>query len=103
MARASLRQCREFVHGPNPFYQLLRSDSINGFAVGRKVVQGKATGDLAITVSVSEKLPLGPLSLAQRIPQVLRVPYAEAHDGTVELVTGCQQAVFYGRGSTTEK
>src|SRR3546814_15970557 len=70
MARASLRQCREFVHGPNPFYQLLRSDSINGFAVGRKVVQGKATGDLAITVFVSEKLPLGHLALAQRIPQV---------------------------------
>src|SRR3546814_19894105 len=103
MARASLRQCREFVHGPNPFYQLLRSDSINGFAVGRKVVQGKATGDLAITVFVSEKLPLGYLSLAQRIPQVFRVPDDEAHDGEVEFVTDVQQARFYALGYTARE
>src|SRR3546814_527712 len=103
MARASLRQCREFVHGPNPFYQLLRSDSINGFAVGRKVVQGKATGDLAITVFVSEKLPLGHLSLAQRIPQVFRVPDDEAHDGAVEFVTDVQQARFYALGYTARE
>src|SRR3546814_17257846 len=94
MARASLRQCREFVHGPNPFYQLLRSDSINGFAVGRKVVQGKATGDPAITVFVSEKLPLGHMSLAQRLPQVFRVPADQAHDGPVQFVTDVQQARF---------
>lgn len=100
MARASLLQCREFAHGPNPFYQLLRSDSITGFAVGRKVVQGRATGDLAITVFVDRKLPLSRLSLAQRIPQVLRVPDDQATDGAVEFVTDVQQARFYALGYT---
>ena len=103
MARASLRQSREFVHGPNPFYQLLRSDSINGFAVGRKVVQGRATGDLAITVFVSKKLPLRRLSLAQRIPQVLRVPDHQAADGALEFVTDVQQASFYALSYTARE
>lgn len=100
MTRASLLQCREFVHGPNPFYQLLRSDSITGFAVGRKVVQGRATGDLAITVFVERKQPLSRLSLARRIPQVLRVPDDQAPDGAVEFLTDVQQAHFYALGYT---
>jgi len=100
MARASLSQCREFVHGPNHFYQLLRSDSINGFAVGRKVVQGRATGDLAITVFVNQKLPLRQLALASRIPQILRVPDHQAPDGVVEFVTDVQQARFHALAYT---
>src|SRR3546814_9688578 len=66
MTRASFRQCRQFARGANPFYQLLRSDTINGFAIGRKIVQGRPTSDLAVTVFVTRKLALRRLPLARR-------------------------------------
>lgn len=95
MTRASFRQCRQFARGANPFYQLLRSDSINGFAIGRKIVQGKTTSDLAITVFVNRKLSLRRLPLPRRIPQILRLPDARAPDGMLEFITDVQEATFH--------
>src|SRR3546814_12748985 len=102
MTRASFRQCRQFARGANPFYQLLRSDTINGFAIGRKIVQGRPTSDLAITVFVTRKLALRRLPLARRIPQILRLPDDGAPDGALEFITDVQEAKI-GRASCRER
>lgn len=94
MTQADFRQCRSFVRGANQLHALLREGAINGFAVGRKVVSGQATDDLAITVFVGRKLPLRRLPLARRIPQVLRLPDEGASDGTLDFLTDVQQASF---------
>src|SRR3546814_3644411 len=95
MTRASFRQCRQFARVANPFYELLRSDSINGFAIGRKIVQGKTTADLAITVFVKRKLSLRRLPLARRSPQILRLPDDGAPDGVLDFITDVQEATFH--------
>jgi hypothetical protein len=103
MTRASFRQCRQFARGANPFYQLLRSDTINGFAIGRKIVQGKTTSDLAITVFVKRKLSLRRLPLARRIPQILRLPDDGAPDGALEFITDVQEATFHALAYTARE
>lgn len=94
MARASFLQYRQLVRGVNQFYQLLRCDCINGYAIGRKRVHRKQTGDLAITVFVNKKLSLRRLPLSNRIPQVLRLPDDRASGGVLEFVTDVQEARF---------
>jgi hypothetical protein len=94
MARASFLQYRQLLRGANQFYQMLRCDCINGYAVGRKRVHGKPIGDLAITVFVNKKLSLRRLPLSNRIPQVLRLPDDRASGGVLEFVTDVQEARF---------
>lgn len=103
MTRASFRQCRQFARGANPFYQLLRSDSINGFAIGRKIVQGRTTGDLAVTVFVNRKLSLRRLPLARRIPRIFRLPDDGAPDGVLEFITDVQEATFHALAYTARE
>src|SRR3546814_4137801 len=103
MTRASFRQCRQFARGANPFYQLLRSDTINGFAIGRKIVQGRPTSDLAVTVFVTRKLALRRLPLARRIPQILRLPDDGAPDGALEFITDVQEATFHALAYTARE
>jgi len=73
---------------------MLRCDCVNGFAIGRKRVQGKLLGDLAITIFVNKKLSLRRLPLANRIPQILRLPDDRTSDGILEFVTDVQEARF---------
>jgi len=94
MARASFLQYRQLVRGVNQFYQMLRCDCINGYAIGRKRVHAKPIGDLAITVFVNKKLSLRRLPLANRIPQVIRLPDERASGGVLEFATDVQEARF---------
>ena len=94
MARASFLQYRQMLRGVNQFYQMLRCDCINGYAIGRKRVQGRSIGDLAITVFVNKKLSLRRLPLSNRIPQVIRLPDDRASGGVLEFVTDVQEARF---------
>jgi hypothetical protein len=94
MARASYHQYRQLVRGINQFYQLLRCDCINGYAIGRKRVRGKPIGDIAVTVYVNQKLSLRRLPLASRIPQVVRLPDDRASGGMLEFLTDVQEARF---------
>lgn len=103
MARASFFQYRQLVRGVNQFYQLLRCDCINGYAIGRKRVRGKSTDDLAITVFVNKKLSLRRLPLSNRIPQVLRLPDDRAAGGVLEFVTDVQEARFQALEYTTRE
>lgn len=41
MARANFLQYRQLIRGANQFYQLLRCDCVNGYAIGRKRVGGE--------------------------------------------------------------
>jgi hypothetical protein len=94
MARASFLQYRQLLRGANQFYQMFRCDCINGYAIGRKRVHDKPIGDLAVTVFVNKKLSLRRLPLANRIPQVLRLPDDRASGGVLEFVTDVQEARF---------
>ena len=85
MSRASFLQYRQMLRGVNQFYQMLRCDCINGYAIGRKRVQGRSIGDLAITVFVNKKLSLRRLPLSNRIPQVIRLPDDRASGGVLNL------------------
>lgn len=95
MAYASFQQCRQFVRSARQLHPSFQGGCINGFAVGRKIVQGKATSDLAITVFVNQKLSLRRLPFAMRIPQVFRLPDEGAPDGMVEFITDVQEASFH--------
>lgn len=94
MARANFLQYRQLIRGANQFYQLLRCDCVNGYAIGRKRVGGKSIGDLAVTVFVNKKLSLRRLPLASRIPKVIRLPDDRASGGVLEFVTDVQEARF---------
>jgi hypothetical protein len=94
MARASFRDYKRLVRGANQFLQMLRCDCINGYAIGRKQTSSKTLEDLAITVFVNKKLSLRRLPLANRIPQVLRIPDDRASGGVLEFITDVQEARF---------
>ena len=94
MARAAFRDYKQLVRGANQFLQMLRCDCINGYAVGRKRTGNKALEDLAVTVFVNKKLSLRRLPLANRIPQVIRLPDDRARGGVLEFITDVQEARF---------
>lgn len=94
MATAAFRDYVRLVRGFNTFTRMMRCDCINGYAVGRKVTQGKTTRDIAITVFVNKKLGLRRLPLANRIPKALRLPSQSASDGVLEFVTDVREARF---------
>lgn len=94
MATARYRDYVRLVRGFNTFKQLMRCDCINGYAVGRKVTSKKDTGQLAIVFYVSKKLSLRRLPLANRIPQLLRLPSEHAPDKVLEFITDVREARF---------
>ena len=94
MAQASFRDYRRFLRGINQFFQMLRCDCINGYALGRKVTQGKVLDQLAVQVFVNQKLALRRLPLANRIPQTVRIPDDRSPDGVIEFTTDVLTARF---------
>ncbi|UCF05886.1 MAG: hypothetical protein JSV33_02285, partial [bacterium] len=94
MAKASYRDYLRLVRGFNTFTQLMQCDCINGYAVGRKIKNGKHTGQIAITVYVNKKLSLRRLPISNRIPNVFRLPSESTSDGYLEFVTDVQAARF---------
>lgn len=94
MARASFRDYKRLVRGANQFLQMLRCDCINGYAIARKRTGAKTLDDLAVTVFVNKKLSLRRLPIANRIPEVLRIPDDRAAGGVLEFITDVQEARF---------
>ena len=94
MARAAFRDYRRLLRGINQFFQMLRCDCINGYALGRKVTKGKTLDQLAIQVFVNKKLSLRRLPLANRIPQTIRIPDDRAAGGVLEFATDVLTARF---------
>jgi len=94
MARAAFRDYRRFLRGVNQFLQMFHCDCINGYALGRKVTQGKILEQLAIQVFVNKKLSLRRLPLANRIPATIRIPDDRAADGVLEFTTDVLTARF---------
>ena len=94
MAVATFRQYKNLVRGFNQFTQMVRCDCINGYGVGRKVVDGKVLDELAITIFVNRKLSLRRLPLSNRIPKTLRLPSERAPDGVWEFQTDVMEARF---------
>ncbi|MDN5202417.1 hypothetical protein QQ008_13605 [Fulvivirgaceae bacterium BMA10] len=89
------------VRGFNTFTRLMKCDCINGYAVGRKITQGKASNDLAITVFVNKKLGLKRLPIANRVPKTLAIP---TEDGdTLEFITDVQEARFSSLAYTSRE
>ena len=98
MARAAFRDYRRLLRGINQFFQMVRCDCINGYALGRKVTKGKVLDQLAIQVFVNQKLSLRRLPVANRIPSTLRIPDDRSPDGVLEFTTD----VLTGRFSALE-
>ena len=94
MARAAFRDYRRLLRGVNQFFQMVRCDCINGYALGRKVTNGKIHEQLAIQVFVNQKLSLRRLPIANRIPETLRIPDDRSPDGFLEFVTDVMAARF---------
>jgi hypothetical protein len=94
MAQATFRDHARLVRGANQFLRMLHCDCINGYAVGRKRTAGRELDDLAVVVYVNKKLSLRRLPLANRIPQVLRLPDDRAEGGVLEFVTDVREARF---------
>lgn len=94
MADAKFRDYKRLVRGFNQFTQMVRCDCINGFAIGRKVSQGKTLNQTAVTVFVNKKLSLRRLPLSNRIPKTIRIPSERAADGVLEFVTDVREARF---------
>ncbi|MGH2570536.1 MAG: hypothetical protein ACRDGR_04880, partial [bacterium] len=94
MAQATFRDHARLVRGANQFLRMLHCDCINGYAVGRKRTAGRELDELAVVVFVNKKLSLRRLPLANRIPQVLRLPDDRASDGVLEFVTDVREARF---------
>ena len=101
MAQAAFRDYRRFLRGINQFLQMLRCDCINGYALGRKVTQGKTLNQLAVQVYVNQKLSLRRLPLANRIPQTIRIPDDRSPDGVIEFFTDVQTARFTSLENTS--
>ena len=101
MAQAAFRDYRRFLRGINQFLQMLRCDCINGYALGRKVTQGKVLNQLAVQVYVNQKLSLRRLPLANRIPQTIRIPDDRSPDGVIEFFTDVQTARFNSLENTS--
>jgi hypothetical protein len=94
MAHATFRDHARLVRGANQFLRMLHCDCINGYAVGRKRTGGRDLDDLAVIVYVNKKLSLRRLPLANRIPQVLRLPDDRAAGGVIEFITDVREARF---------
>lgn len=94
MADAKFRDYKRLVRGFNQFTQMVSCDCINGFAIGRKVVEGKTLDQIAINVFVNKKLSLRRLPLSNRIPKTIRIPSERAEDGVLEFITDVQEARF---------
>src|SRR5687768_11675178 len=58
-----MRELRDRVSG-----EFLRRSGVTGVGIGAKVVAGRPTGQLAVTVFVAEKLPRTALTAAQLLP-----------------------------------
>jgi hypothetical protein len=94
MASAGFRDYVRLVRGFNTFTRLLRSAWINGYAVGRKVANGRTLNALCISVFVNKKLGLRRLPVASRIPQSIRLPDERSEDGVLEFITDVREARF---------
>jgi hypothetical protein len=101
MADAAFRDYRRFLRGVNQFFQMVRCDCINGYALGRKVTQGKVLSQLAIQIFVNEKLSLRRLPLANRIPKTVRIPDDRAAGGVLEFTTDVISARFNSLENTS--
>lgn len=95
MARANFAQYRDFVRQTNPFDPLLERGEINGYSLGRKMVKGADTGELAIVIFVKRKIAARQLSLSNSIPNLLQHPAGSG--GTIDFITDVQEASFSRR------
>jgi N-acetylmuramoyl-L-alanine amidase len=87
--RSARRACRRW----------LQSENVIGFGVGERLTMGRKTGELALRVHVSKKLPASRLGI-EKIPPVMRLP-GIAKPVLVDVIEGAlgkAQLAFVGDG-----
>ena len=107
MATATAHDLVRVIRTARPlFVQLARMTGctcINGVGITIKRTKGKKTDQPAIVFYVSQKLSLRNLPVHNRIPKQINIPWEDAKDGVLEVLTDVQAVQFQAFRNVTRE